>query len=320
MTKSHRIQWADALAGLVFVLALAAGAVRAQSGGDTSYSGPKKSIFVGNFESGEMLFGAATGEGLSAMLTDALVKDGRFIVVERAAFQDIQAEQDLAQQGMATAESAVPKGKLIGASATVRGTVTQFEPRTSGGSIGIGGGGLFGRDTEGMLGLSGEQAVVVINLRMIDMTTGQVISTSKAEGRASSGTFSADAYTAGGMEIGGQAFSNTPLGKAAEQAIQEAVRQIATGMEKVPWSALVVENIGGNVYINAGADADMKEGAVLNVYRKVKELTDPATGAVIDTITDKIGTIRIQSVREKTSVATVIDGRAPTRGDVLKLQ
>ncbi|MBI3758417.1 MAG: hypothetical protein HY269_01525 [Deltaproteobacteria bacterium] len=214
----------------------------------------------------------------------------------------------------------MPKGRLIGASATIRGTVTQFEPRASGGRIGIGGPGLFGGSTAGMLGLSGEQAVVAINLRIIDMATGQVIATSKAEGHASAGGFSADAYTAGGMEIGGEAFSNTPLGKAAEQAIQQALRQITDGMSNVPWSALVVENIGGNVYVNAGADANMKEGTILHVYRKARELTDPATGAVIDTLVDKVGTVRVQSVREKTSVATMIEGGAPVRGDMLKLQ
>lgn len=320
MMRNRQIQRAALLAAFVFIQSFATDATHAQAGGEAGYAGPKKSIFVGNFESSEVLLGAATGEGLSAMLTDALVKDGRFIVVERAAFQDIQAEQELGQSGMATPESAVPKGRLIGASATIRGAVTQFEPRASGGRIGIGGPGLFGRSTEGMLGLSGAQAIVVINLRIIDMATGQVIATSKAEGYASASGFSADVYTAGGMEIGGEAFSNTPLGKAAEQAIREAVGQIAAGMDKLPWSALVVENIGGNIYINAGAGANMKEGTILHVYRKVKELTDPATGAAIDTLIDKIGSIRIQSVREKTSVATVTEGGAPVRGDILKLQ
>lgn len=318
--KNRSIRRIALPSALFVILSFMADTAFAQSRNDENYAGPKKSVFVGNFESGEVLFGAATGEGLSAMLTDALVKDGRFIVVERAAFQDIQAEQELGQLGMATPESTVPKGRLIGASATIRGAVTQFEPRASGGRIGIGGPGLFGRSTEGMLGLSGAQAIIVINLRIIDMATGQVIATSKAEGRASAGGFSVDAYTAGGMEIGGEAFSNTPLGKAAEQAIREAVGQIATGMEKMPWSALVVENIGGNVYVNAGADASMKEGTILHVYRKVKELTDPATGTVIDTLVDKVGTVRIQSVREKTSVAAAIDGGVPARGDILKLQ
>lgn len=320
MMQYRQVRQVVFLTLLALILLFPLDASQAQSHSDVGFADLKKSIFVGNFESSEMLLGAATGEGLSAMLTDALVKDGRFIVVERAAFQDIQAEQELGQLGMATPESAVPKGRLIGASATIRGAVTQFEPRASGGRIGIGGPGLFGRSTEGMLGLSGAQAVVAINLRIIDMATGQVIATSKAEGHASAGGFSVDAYTAGGMEIGGEAFSNTPLGKAAEQAIREAVGQIATGMEKMPWSALVVENIGGNVYVNAGADASMKEGTILHVYRKVKELTDPATGTVIDTLVDKVGTVRIQSVREKTSVAAAIDGGVPARGDILKLQ
>ena len=57
----------------------------------------------------------------------------------------------------------------------------------------------------------------------------------------------------------------------------------------------------------------------LAVYRKTKELTDPATGIVIDTLIDKVGAVEVETVREKTALAKAVEG-APVRGDVLRAE
>jgi curli biogenesis system outer membrane secretion channel CsgG len=281
-----------------------------------TYSGPKKTVFVSAFESADMLYGAATGEGLSQMLLEAIMKDGRFLAVERLGYGDIDAEQALAKAGASTAETAPKAGQLLGASVIIRGTVTKFSPKAKGGGISLGAGMFGGASGAGM---SSNTAVVEISLRLIDTTTGRVISTSKAEGSASSKEFNATLYSRGDFQIGGTQFRETPLGRAAEQAIQTALARIATGMEGVPWSALVIENTGGAVYITAGASQNMKPGMSLNVYRKIKELTDPSTGAVIDTIIDKVGAVEIETVRDQTSLARATAGE-PARGDMLRLE
>jgi curli biogenesis system outer membrane secretion channel CsgG len=280
-------------------------------------AGPKKTVFVSAFESADMLYGQATGEGLSQMLLEAIMNDGRFLAVERLAYADVEAEQQLGKLGATTAETAPQTGQLLGASVIIRGTVTKFNPKAKGGGLSLGAGGLFGGNSG--LGMSGNTAVVEISLRLIDATTGQVISTAKAEGSASAKEFNATLYSRGDFEIGGTQFKATPLGQAAEQAIQAALARIATGLEKVPWTALVIENADGTVYVNAGTNQNVTPGLTLGVYRKTKELVDPATGAVIDTLIDKVGTVQIESVREKTSLARATSG-APERGDMLRLE
>jgi len=283
-------------------------------------TGPKKTIFVGIFESADIMGGEATADGLSAMLTEALVKDGRFVVVERAAFGDIQAEQQIGTQGTTTAETRPTTGQMIGAGLIVRGAVTKFGDQAGGGSLNVGGLNLFGGGGGDTLGVSRKVAVCEISLRFIDTTTGQVISTSSAEGTAASNGVSADVFTRSGIEIGGQAFNNTPLGQAAQDAIRKAVQQVALVAANTPWSALVAENDGGQVFITAGANANMREGATLHVYRKGKTVTDPSTGVVLDNFYDAIGTVQVTQVRDKISIASVASGNPPQRGDIVKLQ
>ena len=265
--------------------------------------------------------GGATGEGLSAMLTDALIHDGHFVVIERAAAAQVQQEQALTQSGAVTGEAAAAPGKMIGASVLVLGTVTKFNPQSSSSSFGIGGfGGVLGSSSGGdTVGLTGQTAEVEINLRLVDTTTGQILFSGAAKGSASASGVSADIYSKAGMHFGGQQFFSTPLGKAAQDAMQSAVKQIDKWMDKVPWSALVIDNDNGTVYINAGANQNMREGMILHVYRAGKALTDPSTGEVLDVLTSNVGTIQIQTVRDRVAICTVASGDAPARGDILKI-
>lgn len=286
------------------------------------YDGLKKTVSVDRFLATETLGGAVTADGMTALLTTALVKDGRFIVVDRPGLTNILAEQALGQGASTTTETTAKAGQLIGASIIVRGAVTKFEPAASGGGVGIGGLplGSFLAPFASRVGLKRQTAVMEISLWLVDTTTGQVVSTSTAQGSASS--TAADATIVdqnSGASLGGGTFQNTPIGQAGEQAIVNAVEQIAADMRGVPWSALVVDANDGTVYVNAGAERNVQAGMVLNVYRKGKVFTDPATGVVLDVDMQKIGVIRIDGVREKLSTAAVVSGKTPARGDLLKL-
>lgn len=305
---------------LALGLAMAAGSAAAadQAKPVTPYGGLKKTVSVDPFLATEALGGIVTSDGMTALLTAALVKDGHFVVVERTGLMGVQAEQALGQVGGAIAETAAKAGQLIGASAIVRGVVTKFGPAASGSSLTIGG--PLGRFFATRAGLQSQTSVIDISLRLIDTTTGQVMSTFTAQGSASSTTADANIVnTNSGAGLGGNAFKNTPIGQAGEQAIVKAVEHISNGMRNIPWSALVVDVNGGTVYVNAGAEQNVQVGLVLNVYRKGKVFTDPATGVVLDVVMEKIGAIRIDGVREKLSTATVVSGETPVRGNLLKL-
>lgn len=274
-------------------------------------TGPKKSIAVAGFDGTVSFEGGDAVQGLTTMLTDALIRDGRFLVVERAAIADISAEHLLASG------SAMAATKLAPANMLVRGTVTKFAPKANGGGLSAGmlGGGFLG----GALGISGDHSEVEINLRLIDTATGRILSSANAKGSASSGGFTASLYTKKGMTLGGDAFKSSPLGKACEQAILQAIDQIAAAMDKVSWSAQVLSSETGQIYIDAGTIQNVQVGEIFKVFRKGRVLTDPATGAIIDVFEDSVGSITITSVREKSSGGIVTDGALPARGDIVRV-
>ena len=301
---------------------LAAAAQAQTSAPAAAYDGPKKTVSVDLFQAVDATGGAVTAEGMTTMLTNALVKDGRFVVVDRLGLGGIQAEQMLGQAGATTAETAARPGQLIGAGAIVRGVVTKFQAAASGSALNIGGLPLgLGSFLGAGAGVKSQTAMMEISLRLIDTSSGQVISTSTAQGSASS--TAADVMLVNpntGLSAGGGTFQNTPIGQAGEQAIVKAVELIASGMRKVPWSAMVIDAGNGLVYVNAGVERNVQSGLALTVYRHGKILTDPGTGVVLDIDLEKIGTLRIVGVREKLSTAVVESGETPVRGNLLKLE
>jgi curli biogenesis system outer membrane secretion channel CsgG len=274
-----------------------------------AYQGLRKTIAVDPFQTPDSIVGGAgTSEGLTTLLTDALTHDGRFVVVERDAMDSIATEQQLGAQHSTTVETAAQAGHLIGANFIVRAAVTKFETQAGASSISVYG-----------VGLSSSHAVVGVALRVIDTTTGQVVATSKGEATAAAHGVSLSYVFNNGQSASFGEQRQTPLGEAAEKAIDQAVAGIATGLEHAPWSALVVERADGRVYINAGANENLEPGALLHVARKDHDLTDPSTGEVLETIKDDVGDVRVTEVREKISIAEVVSG-APVRGDVLTVR
>ena len=256
------------------------------------YDGLKKTIAVDTFRATEAVGGSVTADGMTAMLTQALVEDGRFLVIEG--------------------------GGTLEASAIVRGAVTKYEPAAGGGGLNISGGPLGGL-LSGRAGTRSQTAVMEIALRLVDASTGQVVSTSSAEGRATSRTSEAglvDNFS--GSRLGGEMFRTTPIGQAGQDAIVRAVEQIASGMRRVAWTAMVVDVTDGGVYLNAGADRSVEPGMTLDVWRPGRTLTDPGTGEVLDVEMARIGRVQVATVRQRLSIATVTEGEPPMRGDVLK--
>jgi curli biogenesis system outer membrane secretion channel CsgG len=272
-------------------------------------AGPKKSIAVVGFDGSVQFQGADAGQGLAAMLTDELIKDGRFVVVERASVADVATEQQLNQ-------SDAPALRMMPASVLVRGSVTKFSPKSSssGVSIGLLGSGLLG----GALGLSGDVAEVEINLRLIDAGSGRLLGSIMGKGSASSKDVKLTVYSAPGMSVGGDSFKGTPLGQACDQAIKQAIDQIAVAMDKVPWSAKVLNSDTGKIYIDAGSIQNVQVGESFKVSHTDKVLTDPATNAVVDVIESPVGSIRVTEVREKSATAVVTDGELPQPGDIVR--
>ncbi len=281
--------------------------------------GLKRTVAVDVFGGAELTAGLVAADGLTAILTDVLIEDGRFVVVERMALSSIQTEQQLGQGGSSTAETAAQGSRLIGASLLVKGAITKYNPEAGGGGLKIGGPG--GRLLGLGAGVRTRKTTVSVSLRVIDTTTGQVIATVNAEGIASAREADAGVLNnRDGSTIGASAFRGTSLGKAVEDAILKAVGQIVLDQSSSPWTGLVVDNRSGAIYINAGADQNVQPSMVFGVYRKGEVLTDPGTGAVLDVAMERLGSVRVETVREKLSIGQVIGGQPPARGDLLRAE
>jgi curli biogenesis system outer membrane secretion channel CsgG len=258
---------------------------------------------------------AEFARGLTEMLTSVLVKTGRFTVLERAAMQQIEQEQSVAAAGKTTAETGARQGALLGAQALITGDVTGFTYEKS--SIG-------GSATGVVRGLSVASemvsAEVIIDLRLVDASTGEVLFAAKGEGKASAVGVAAD-LVRDDRAYGADAMQSTPLGQASRQAIQKAVVAILLGMPSVRWSGRIIDVRGGVVYVNAAAADGMRPGLELEVFAPQEALVDPETGKRLGAPEELVGTIIIESVREAFSTARLLTaGVEPARGHVVRFK
>jgi len=280
------------------------------------YFGPKKRLAVLEFDNrvNRSWWDASwrVEENLTEMVITELMETGRFIVVERSALNEILSEQDLAESGRVRQETAAKIGELLGAQVLVKGTVTEFIEKESGGAAGImlGGIGIGGKTSEGY---------VAMDLRLIDATTGQVLESHRAEGKIKSTGIGGIAFFKG-IAFGGTTFNKTALGKATRAAVTDAVGFIVSNMEEQAWQGRVVKVEGANVYINAGSNMNISEDMVLSVFSRGEELIDPDTGLSLGTTVSRSGTIRIVQVAEKFSIARIMEGSGFQRGDIVKMQ
>lgn len=273
--------------------------------------GPKKVVGVMDFENkAGVAANMDLGNGMAEMLTTSLINSGRFIVVERKAIQDVLTEQDFGSSGRTTDIAAAKFGKILNAQLLIRGAVTEFSESSGGGSQGIS---VYGVS----LGFNQATAHVAVNIRLYDSTTGQVIDSQRCEGLAEAGGMSVS-YTDSNFAVGTSGFTATPLGKATQMAIDNAVRFIILKMQNIPWEGRIVTVKDNLVYVNCGANGGMNAGDILTVHKKGEELIDPATGVSLGSETTLVGKIQIVDVEEKFSKAAIISGSGFGRDDILK--
>lgn len=253
------------------------------------------------------------GEGLAEMLTTELLRTGRFIVVERQALSDVVGEQALGQSGLVRRGTAAQTGQILGAQILVRGVVTEFEERASGGGAGIQGQrfAIEGR---------AENAHVAIDLRLIDTSTGQIIASHSVSKTAPAAGGAIGAQSRGGrVSFGADAFHQTPIGQATRAAMQEAVHFVVSrtpAMATAAASFSIVKVEAGTAFINAGANANVRVGDVFQVYSRGEDLTDPDTGLKLGSSERLVGSIQVSEVQDQFSVGTIRTGAGVMkRGD-----
>lgn len=275
------------------------------------FTGIKKRIAVSGFENKSGWRGEARlGDGMAEMLTTALHNTGRFILVERAALEDILGEQRLQEQGKLFKPTGPQTSRLIGAQVLIRGAVTEYEA-----SKAAGGGGIIVKGIG--IGVGGSVAHVAIDLRMYDTSTGEILESHRAVGEAKT-TGLALGGVSGDFAFGAAGFWKTPLGEATRKAINDAVKFIVRKMENISWQSSIIKVEKDIVYITGGQNMNLSTGATYTVYGVGEELIDPTTGLSLGKEESQIGRIQITSVEEKYSKAKILEGSGFKTGDVVK--
>ncbi len=276
--------------------------------------GLKKRIAVVDFQD-KSGWGHNIGTGLADMLVTELVKTGKFQVIERKELDEVLKEQGLGMSGAVTPQSAAQVGKLLGVELIVLGSVSEFGEKKSGigGSIGrLGIGGKFSKRT----------ARAVVDIRLVNTSTGEIVLAETAEGKESS--TSLDGIRVEDINFGNPTqWDNTILGKASRKAIDKCVKFIEKAMEHIPWQGKIIKaNPDGTVYMKPGSAGGVKPGMEFVVYRKGEELIDPDTGLSLGSEEQMIGKIKVvQDIAGgKACKAITVSGSGFQTGDLVRVK
>ena len=284
------------------------GAVAAMEAPPPAVQGPKKRIAIVDFDDSSNFQGWGSGRNALAeaardAATEALVKSGAFVVVEREQLAHIMQEQGLGMTGAISPQTAVQAGKLLGLQAIVTGKITDFAEENKAGGFG------------GYYQSQERIAHARVSLRVIDATSGEVWLAESGEGAANEKNVQ--------VLGGGNRSHDQNLGKRALYlAVHQMIGKLLAKSASKPWSGAVAKvSKDGKVYITAGADIGLPVGAVLEVRRQGEEITDPTTGQVIGRELGKVlGVLTVAThLNEKLSVCEVAQGQGFNVGDMVTM-
>jgi curli biogenesis system outer membrane secretion channel CsgG len=289
----------------IIVILLLAGALA----GDLS--GLKKRIAVINFED-KSGYGHNIGSGIADMLVTSLVESDKYMVIERAELDEVMKEQALGMSGAVTPQSAAKVGQLLGVETIVTGSISEFGDKQKK----VGGGlGSLGAS----LGLKKTTARVAVDIRMINVNTGEITMAKSAVGEDNStgldkvGFADIDFHNS-------DTWNNTQLGKASRKAINECVEHIGDSMKDIPWEGKVILVKDNTIYMKPGSKGGIEPGMEFVIYRPGEELIDPDTGISLGSEEAKIGTIQVTEDVPGGKACKAIEktGTGFTKGDVIR--
>lgn len=278
--------------------------------GVTGQAQLKKRIAVSRFEDRSGARYAGIGAGVADMLATALVKSGKFSVIERQDLDKVFTEQHLGQSGAVTPESAAKIGKILGAELLVIGSVSEFgvkKREVSGGFK------VFGAAVDNKM------ARAVVDLRLVNSTTAEILAAESEEGTENTLGVGVRYESINFNDV--SSWNDTDIGKACREAVDKCVELIVENMEKVPWSGKILKvNADGTIIMKPGSEAGVAVGAEFLVYRPGDEIKDPDTGLSLGNEETRIGRVKVKEdmLKGKACRAVVLEGAPLQVGDIIR--
>lgn len=263
--------------------------------------GPRKRIFVAEFENKSSYGQRRLGSGIKNVLETELSNTNLFSLLERDKLDILIKEQKLGLSGFITAESAPQAGKLLGANALIFGSVTQFGVRT---------------ETYDIVLTSGKKqiATCAIDVKLVDVSSGSIIWAGSGQGEA----MRQYKNILGSGQAGG--YDETLEGDAFRAAVVRLMENMVPAITNIPWFCTIAQVSDGKIYINAGKKSNLSIGSSLIIYKTGKEIVDPSNGLVIGREEKRIGVGQVSSYfGEDGSVLIQKEGESPSIGDICKL-
>jgi curli biogenesis system outer membrane secretion channel CsgG len=253
--------------------------------------------------------------GISDLVVNELVKSGQYTVIERSKIDAVLQEQDLGASGRVDASTAASIGRLLGVETVIIGSVTQYDLQRE-----ESGGGIFGTGAD----VTDVDAYVQLNARLINTTTGEIITVAEGAGKSSQEDTKVRVFGIGG----GSSTDNEEklMTEATQQAVNELVTAMSSSSDNLAAAsqglpaidALVADVAGNTIILNKGTESGYRPGLKVSIERVSKEITDPETGEVIRTLTETVGIVELTDVDAKSSIGKIISGNNFQVGDIAK--
>jgi len=261
--------------------------------------GPKLRVGIFKFQNKSTYGQGKLGQSATDIFITELVKTDKFIVIERSEMDQFEKEHNLVAAGVVDPSTAVKAGKVLGLNAIVYGTITQFAI-----SEGYKDYGIYKKRTD--------IVDCVVDVRIIDAQTGQILFADTGKGR----TQSEKKQFFGLGERG--SYDQTLAENALRASIVQLFDNMIQRMAEVPWSGKVAAVDSENIYLNAGKETGLEIGDILTVYRPGKEIIDPDTKLSMGYTRTKVATIKVESYFGRNgSIAKKVSGGKIKENDIV---
>jgi curli biogenesis system outer membrane secretion channel CsgG len=239
---------------------------------DDSAKGLKRKVVIARF-SNETKHGNSflldesndrIGKQASDILAARLTDSGKFLMFERGDLDKIKAEQDLA--------NITPQ--FVGADYLIIGSVSEFG-RASVSEVGI-----FSRNLK-------QKANATVNVRLVDVTTGQIIFSQEGSGEALS-----EANRVFG--VGEAAGYDSKLDDdALSAAISKLVSNLIENLLDQPWIAYILDVQQGQIIVSGGKSQGLKQGDILRVMKRGRTVKNQQTGFDIELPREEVAKLEV---------------------------
>lgn len=211
--------------------------------------------------------GDPVGKQIADMLSKALTESGAYIVLERTDLSKLQDESKLTGT----------KQNLVGVDALIMGSLTEFGRKTVG--------------ETGFVSASKKQvAFAKIDVRVVDVVTGQSLFAASGAGESSTQTASTFGF---GSQAG---YDSTLNDSSIRQAISEVVNRLSVEFSRRPWQTSIIGVDNGRYFISGGKSQGLKPGMVFSVQTLGEKVKSPQTGFEITLPGKEVAQIRVDAL------------------------